>query len=529
MNEDLALNYLSRLEQLMEANRWTQADILLGQAMEFSMGLSGLWSAKARIENQQNLYGQALLSSFQAMELDQWQGSSYLEAAAFHSELLLQLKEYEAHNEWYQRLPEMLRWNRHILYDQCFSLWKTEAVLEAIDLARRGLSLYPWDSRFQTILLLQDDPAELARFDRHWGQQPQRVDQVFYPLLGDTDFPYWNYYQEHSNSPWSAHRPNFFWSVDAMESFLQEYHDLNDLALIKEIYENSDEESRSLISDWLMTKNREFLWDQDFDGHSEGRLVIEDQTMEFFWDVDQNGLWEVHWLYSWDSSDLGLLESQNAYERRSFTFQYWPYIDQAQIIRETERRVYFFRDKEFLSTLNPSQSWLELLFELPSLGHPLEETQLLEHAYRLEQFREGHLFRVYFVDQGRVFYILEDSDGSRVPDRLLRVENGFSQAGLRDIDEDGHMDLYEHYSRGTWQALIMNRGEGFHNDYLEAWEPIEIQLWDFNPLNGWNSGFNKEENPPILLERDPEGILLESTPFGEQEYEKYWGTDWDIR
>lgn len=525
MNSSLALIYQDQIFQLLQDQKTTEAESLLQDAMEFNSDSSGLWFARAEIESRHMEYKNALDSARRAYSIDQWSGSSFSHFLQLYSELLDRLGMHEEYCEVFQDIQWNSAIDSNLLALYAESLRSSGKISAAIEAAEKGLSLFEDDPQFFTTLLAIDPQAYLFVFDDQWGTNPQVISEVVEPLLWIADEgTLLEFYLDKGADDWKKEFWKIlFWDSETMETFLGKNEYVREMKYLASIYKNSDRASKMLLMDFLRQSQERFLWDQDNDGFSDAYLAFQDNHWLFQFDSDQDGAMEGSMLFSSDFVPEHFTKTlAEGYVEIDY---HWPYIQDLTWNRSSKKLVYSFSRGSLKSLIPPvfSGDFLAYCEILEQLEWDMNEYELMSKSRNIsEYYQSSILFRRYFLQNGRIFLVREDSDLNGKPDRLLQTDNWKPLAAIRDLDEDGSFDIYEYFYNGQWEGVFLDNNNDRVGDYIESWNPLELRIWDFNQDGFMDAGFNKEEKSAIIIRDEKERIPLDETLFWDVDFHSFW-------
>jgi len=524
IDRDISFIYQQKIDELMDQNWFTEADSLLKKAMEYDQHNSGLWLLKARMDIESLQYEEALAANLQALQIDDWQKSSFRESAVLQCRLLYRMKKYGDLLDFYYSLPETLMLDRELLFYRTYSELRMGQLDEAVEASERGMVLYPEDVRFFGPGMIAGKMDLLTSFEKQWGENKDVLDQWLTPLV--RQFPDSSlqdlFYRIDIDNPYKSYLTGKWWNTEELRLFFEKYPRMDDLKILEQLYLQTDESGRNILEDFISGQNRSFFYDSNYDGMAEGSLIPNNDGWTYRLDMDQNGISDRDINLNLQGIPLTLMEHQGAKELR-FHYDQWPFISRVESLESWERRVYQLAYGDAKSSLPGKMNLIAACRWLNEQGESWQEQELLSLSQRIDKYNHDDvLFRRYFLQGGNIFLIREDSDMNGNPDRLLWVNQWHPMEGLRDLDEDGTADLYEYYHNGVWEGVMLDSQKDGVGDYIESWDPCEILLWDYNQDSLWDSIFNKESNRVIIVPQELGQISKEDTHFWDFNYDKYW-------
>lgn len=525
VNTSLALIYQEKIFILLDEQKTSEAEELLDKAMEYDQNLSGLWYARALIQNRRLNFEEALQSARMAYTIKQWEGTAINEFLYLYCQLLDRMKQ----NEEYISVYQSLQWNSavdpELLLHYAESLRKTGAFEEASIAAEKGLSLFTEDPRFFKTLLSLNSQKYLYLFEDLWGNDPAAVTQIIEPLLWEkNDTGLWSFYITYGAGDWrKKFWENAFWNVDILADFLEDNEYIREMKYLESVYHMGDKEVQKLVLDFIAQSRERFIWDRDKDGYTDGYLVFQDQSWFFQFDSNQDGNPDgaVHFSTSFVPQHL----SRNLGTSSVEINYHWPYVNEVEWKRSSRKLVYTLQRGSLISSIPPlySSDFLSYCDVIEQVEWNMDEYDLLQRSQNVsEYFDQNYIFRKYYLHNGRIFMVREDSDLNGRPDRLLKTNNWQPLAAIRDLDEDGTFDLYEYFHEGQWEGVFLDNDNDQRGDFLESWNPVEILIWDFNQDGFMDSGFNKQRNRAIIINDEKEQISLQDTLFWDLDFNRFW-------
>jgi tetratricopeptide (TPR) repeat protein len=521
MDRNMGLLYQERIFSLLDNSDYQEAQALLTQAWEYSQDLSGLYMAEAEIQKQSLRYGDALTSIKKAMDMNDWSGVQPIEAAKLYGELSLDVLDPIPFISYYENLPSHIQLNEYMLLYYCQALNMVNRDETAYQYAQRGLSLYPQQWRFFEIVLPQGQADDLGHFNSLWGDDPQVVEQVFYPLSFQGNSQLIDYYSSRSDSPRATAMGHPPWDVTALSSFLYNHDEIRDLDLLMDIYSQSDSSVKDLLLDYMEQQGGHYFWDGQGDGIPQGTLSLQRVGWYFSLDKKQDGISDGEiWIDA--QGMVTKLEQRDEHGILTFYYDSQLHIQRAQWENDQHLWEYFIPWGKLDSSMPFNRNLFDNLRIFFTQKELISQESLYRSSSKIDQFDStGLLFRRYFMQDNHCYLIREDSDLNGIPDRLLLVDQWQAVAGLRDVNEDGTMDLYEYFHQGQWQGLLLDHQGDGRSDYMESWGAVEIKIWDFNQDGFLDKAFIKEPQRSILIAEDMDSIDIQDTFFRDINYEEF--------
>jgi antitoxin component YwqK of YwqJK toxin-antitoxin module len=91
-----------------------------------------------------------------------------------------------------------------------------------------------------------------------------------------------------------------------------------------------------------------------------------------------------------------------------------------------------------------------------------------------------NVFREYQLVDGEIRGIKEDSQNNGEFDHFMDISAWILQAGRRDINNDGIIDVFEYYENGKISGIAVDWNNNGKPEYLEDWSILNIKTWDFD-------------------------------------------------
>jgi len=525
MNTSLALIYQDKILHYLDEQKTSEAEELLEQALQYDLQLSGLWYAKTIIHNRKLEYGKALESARIAYSLKEWEGTPINKFLTLYSQLLDRMHLYEECKQLYLDLQWDSAADPVLLLRYAESLQQTGDLEGAVIAAEKGLSLFSDDPRFFQLLLSIDSQKYLYIFEDLWSQNPDIVSRIIEPLLWEKqDAGLLNFFVKYGAEDWKKEFwERTFWDVEGLSDYLSENEYIRDMKYLESIYHRGDEKVQNLIMDFMKQSRERFNWDRNKDGYTDAFLAFQNDSWLFQFDSNQDGVSEGTVRFS--SSFLPQEYSRELEHGRVDVDYHWPFVREITWNRGSHKLVYTLQRGSLKSLIPPlySKDLLAYCDVIAQLEWNMNEYELLQRSQNVSEYTDQSiLFRKYFLQNGRIFMVREDSDLNGIPDRLLKTDNWQPLAALRDINEDGIFDLYEYFHEGQWEGIFLDSNQDQRGDYLESWRPGEISIWDFNQDGFMDSGFNKQRNRAIIIDDEREKISLDDTLFWDLDFRNFW-------
>lgn len=525
MDSSLALIYQNHIFQLLQDNKTSEAEYLLQDAMEYDSGFSGLWFAAAEIEYRSMEYRKALESARRAYSLNQWSGSDYHHFMNLYGTLLERMGLYGEFCSVFQELQWNSTLDPALMARYAESLRKKGDIEAAIMAAEKGLSLFVDEPRFFTTLLAVDYEKYLVVFDDLWGDDASLVSEIVEPVLWFSDTgELREYYIGKGVDDWKKEFwKTSYWDVASVEAYLGQYEYISEMKYISAIYRQSDRDTKRLLLDFLRQTQERYLWDQNYDGISDAYLAFQGNQWLFQYDLNQDGSMEGSMRFS--PEFIPETFSKTVPEGEVVIEYQWPFIREMIWNRSSKKLVYQINRGDLKSLIPPAFSgdFLDYCEVIEQLDWSMNEYDILSKSSNISEYTESSiLFRRYFLQNGRIFIIREDSDLNGKPDRLIQTDHWIPLAAIRDLDEDGSFDIYEYFHNGQWEGIFLDNDKDKIGSYIESWNPLELLIWDFNQDGFMDTGFNKLEKRAIIISDEKEQIPLGETLFWNFDFSNFW-------
>lgn len=271
------------------------------------------------------------------------------------------------------------------------------------------------------------------------------------------------------------------------------------LSLYKKIFGNTDfyylktdptdpavNQSRNLMIRSSGKENLDtgvYFGDNNFDGISDEIVTVTSEEMTYLLDGNQDNVTDLSINFN-EGLPVNIYVNS---EGKGFEFLYsdYPYLSEVRTYqgeRKRSYRIYPGTDYTPLTGLE-SFSWKynedrNILTE----GFFLSEPELFDLSYLMVEYFPGSddIFREYSMEKGEVRGIKEDSRRSGKFDYYLDIAAWLPEAGRKDLNSDGLIDMFEYYDNGKIQGIALDWNNNGRPEYIEDWSLLNVKSWDFD-------------------------------------------------
>lgn len=226
-----------------------------------------------------------------------------------------------------------------------------------------------------------------------------------------------------------------------------------------------------------------YFGDYNFDGISDEILTVTENEMTYLKDYNQDNITDLSITFS-DNVPESIFINRDGI---SYQFKYsdYPFVEEIQYNNQSLRRVYKISPGIQFSPLDDDYQFTwkyDITRQVWRDDLRITPVSLLQLSYEFDEYpAEGkEIFRTYHVKDGEIYHIKEDSQKDGHFDHFLNISAWIPESGLRDINGDGIIDLYEYYENGKLSGIAVDWNNNGKSEYLEDWSVLEIKSWDFN-------------------------------------------------
>ena len=489
--------------------------------MTYDASLSGFWSFRGLYEMEQNDLTAAEKSLDEAFSRDDWELGDFDHFLDEYFSLLFRLGRWEKILKAEESVAFQRGERAEILLAAGWADYFLGKGEKAFSRGRKGVDFYPGDWRFHPLLIAAGSDDWIPSLIHYWGKDDEVMNEIFIRLYRLQCLPdsLADWYINDGKEPGafltlterikSASGRNGSYLTDYLQTW--QTADLYSLMSLADLGGESD---RIMLNRYILDFPGELLYDGDGDTFpeiklTEKKILMSDRNRDGRWDT-QIALGRGGMPESWQSYDNKGTSSQMIH------FFEWPYV--REVVRSsndtTQNLDYLYprfslKGEGLLPENTIEDVMAPLVLELADwigtadLKIPFHV--LSKNCREIKERKEGILTRKYYLTDGEVVGIEEDTDHMGWFNRQVLLDKGEITAARRDLNGDGTFDVFEYYENGNWQGYAVNlNGEG-QSDYFEDWSFIPLKIWDYDGdsfMDGLMAGPYGEETVTVIPHRD---------------------------
>lgn len=226
-----------------------------------------------------------------------------------------------------------------------------------------------------------------------------------------------------------------------------------------------------------------YFADYNFDNISDEIISVSGNELTYLKDNNQDNITDLSINYV-DKIPVNIFLNKGmiSYE---FKYSEYPYVEEIHYNNQSLKRVYkIFPGTEFtpLGDLSIFSWKYNSNRESVLDDFDLNPEDILQMSYAFLEYLpvSDFLFREYLLVDGEIKGIKEDSLLNGSFDHYMDISAWTLEAGRRDINNDGIIDVYEHYENGKISGIALDWNNNGKPEYLEDWSVLNIKIWDFD-------------------------------------------------